>query len=89
LVEALITGIPLVASDIPMNLEAISPGRLSFIFPVGNHVALAEQMARLMTKYEEAKRIGMIARERAMENYDIKKVAAEYEAALIQVAYGK
>ena len=89
LVEALITGIPLVASDIPMNLEAISPGRLSFIFPVGNHVALAEQMARLMTEYEEAKRIGRIARERAMENYDIKKVAAEYEAALIQVAYGK
>ena len=89
LVEALITGIPLVASDIPMNLEAISPGRLSYIFPVGNHVALAEQMSRVMTEYEEAKRIGRIARERAIEYYDIRKVAAEYEAAVKQVANGK
>ncbi len=89
LVEALITGIPLVASDIPMNLEAISPGRLSFIFPVGNHIALAGQMARVMTEYEEAKRIGKIARERAIDYYDIKKVSAEYEAALKQVVNGK
>ncbi|MFM1963801.1 MAG: hypothetical protein RLZZ172_2646, partial [Bacteroidota bacterium] len=67
LIEALITGIPLVASDIPMNLEAISPGRLSFIFKAGDAGSLAVQMDRLMSHYDEACRVGTIARSRALD----------------------
>ena len=47
-----------------------------------------EKMSREINKFEKAKRIGRIARERAIEYYEIKKVAAEYEAAVKQVANG-
>ncbi len=85
LVEALITGIPLVASDIPMNLEAISPGRLSFIFKAGNADSLAFQMEKLMTDYEGACRIAGIAKNRSMDYYNIRNVASEYASTLRQV----
>jgi glycosyltransferase involved in cell wall biosynthesis len=89
LVEALVTGIPLVASDIPMNLEAISPGRLSFIFKAGDADSLAFQMERLMSEYQEAYKIAGIARNRAMDYYNIRNVASEYASILTQVANGR
>jgi glycosyltransferase involved in cell wall biosynthesis len=89
LVEALITGIPFVASDIPMNLEAISPGRLSFIFRSGDADSLAKEMDKLMSQYDEACRIGAIARNRASDYYDIKNIASDYEATLREVLNGK
>jgi glycosyltransferase involved in cell wall biosynthesis len=89
LVEALVTGIPLVASDIPMNLEAISPGRLSFIFKAGDADSLAFQMERLMSDYHEACRIAGIARNRAMDYYNIRHVASVYASTLIQVVNGR
>lgn len=89
LVEALITGIPFVASDIPMNLEAISPGRLSFIFRAGDADSLTNEMDKLMTHYDEACRIGEIARNRASDYYDIKNIASAYEATLREVLNGK
>jgi glycosyltransferase involved in cell wall biosynthesis len=89
LVEALVTGIPLVASDIPMNLEAISPGRLSFIFKAGDADSLAFQMERLMSDYHEACRIAGIARNRAMDYYNIQHVASVYASTLIQVVNGR
>lgn len=89
LVEALITGIPFVASDIPMNLEAISPARLSFIFKSGDADSLAEQMDKLMSGYDEACRIGAIARSRATDYYDIRNIASDYEATLREVTNGK
>jgi glycosyltransferase involved in cell wall biosynthesis len=89
LVEALVTGIPLVASDIPMNLEAISPGRLSFIFKAGDADSLAFQMERLMSDYGEACRIAEIARNRAMDYYNIRYVASVYASTLKQVVNGR
>jgi glycosyltransferase involved in cell wall biosynthesis len=89
LVEALVTGIPLVVSDIPMNLEAISPGRLSFIFKAGDADSLAFQMERLMSEYNEACRIAGIARNRAIDYYSIRNVASVYGSTLTQVANGR
>ena len=89
LVEALMTGIPLVASDIPMNLEAISPGRLVNIFQTGNVSDLVSKMENLMNNYDMACSVGEICRKRAIDNYDIRSIASTYETALFSLLKNK
>lgn len=85
LVEAMMTGIPIVASDLPMNLEAISPGKLAYIYQTGNVEDLALKMESLMNNYNKACEIGMITRLRAIENYDIRNIATNYELTIKDV----
>ena len=89
LVEALITGIPIVASDIPMNLEAISPGKDAYIFRHNDSRDLYDKMVDLMSNYDNACKIGMIMRSRAIDNYDIRKVSHVYAKTIETVVNGK
>jgi glycosyltransferase involved in cell wall biosynthesis len=89
LVEALITGIPIVASDIPMNLEAISPGKDAYIFRHNDSRDLYDKMVDLMSNYHNACKIGMIMRSRAIDNYDIRKVSHVYAKTIETVVNGK
>jgi glycosyltransferase involved in cell wall biosynthesis len=89
LVEAAITGIPIVASDIPMNLEAISPGKNAWFFHHTDWNDLYETMLSLMTNYSRACEIGKIIRLRAIDNYDIQQIAYEYSKTIETVVYGK
>lgn len=86
LVEALIAGIPLVASDIPMNLEAISPGKDAYFFSHNDYRDLYDKMDQLMNSYEVSCEVAKIMRSRAIDNYDIRKVANEY-AKTIQTVF--
>ena len=78
LVEALITGIPIVASDIPMNIEAISPGKDAYFFCSKDWRDLHDKMNKLMNNYENACEIGQVMRMRAIDNYDIVQVVEIY-----------
>jgi glycosyltransferase involved in cell wall biosynthesis len=89
LVEALIMGLPIVASDIPMNLEAVSPGKDAYFFRSTDHQNLYEKMRALMNEYEEACELGRLMRSRAIDNYDIQQVAYTYEKTLESIVYGK
>ncbi len=89
LVEALITGIPIVASDIPMNIEAVSPGKDAYFFRSKDHQHLYEKMLALMNGYENACELGKLMRSRAIVNYDIQNVAYSYEKTLETVVYGQ
>jgi len=89
LVEALITGIPLVASDIPMNLEAISPGKDAYFFRSNDSLDLYDKMDQLMNNYDSACEIGKLMRCRAIVNYDIRKVANDYAKTIETVVNGK
>jgi glycosyltransferase involved in cell wall biosynthesis len=89
LVEALISGIPIVASDIPMNMEAISPGKDAYIFKNNDSRDLYEKMNLLMNNYDSACDFGKVMRCRAIDNYDIREVAKTYEKTIKTVVYGK
>ena len=89
LVEALIAGIPLVASDIPMNLEAISPGKDAYFFRHNDSRDLYDKMDQLMNSYEVSCEVSKIMRLRAIHNYDIRKVANEYAKTIQTVLNGK
>jgi glycosyltransferase involved in cell wall biosynthesis len=89
LIEACISGIPIVASDIPMNLEAISPGKDAYFFRHNDWTDLYKQMVELMSNYTQACEIGKIVRLRAIDNYDIVHIANQYEKVIETVVYGK
>jgi glycosyltransferase involved in cell wall biosynthesis len=89
LVEACITGIPIVASDIPMNLEAISPGKDAYFFRHNDWTDLYKKKVELMSNYSQACEIGKIVRLRAIDNYDIEHIANQYEKTIETVVFGK
>jgi glycosyltransferase involved in cell wall biosynthesis len=85
LIEAMMAGIPIIASDIPMNLEAVTHNKTARVFPVKNIEALASEMQWVMNHYEEAKVLGRAARVEALDRFDIQKIAKQYESVLKEI----
>lgn len=85
LVEAMMAGIPIIASDIPMNLEAIQPNQTALVFPVGNWEALANQMKNAIENPQVMLELGNQARIVAAQKFDIEGIARHYEATISKV----
>ncbi|TXE02401.1 glycosyltransferase [Algoriphagus aquimarinus] len=85
LVEAMMAGIPIIASDVPMNLEAITPGQNGIVFPVKNIDSLKSQMQFAIENPEQMEEFGKNARMTAIQRFDIEKIAKEYEGVLLEV----
>ena len=88
LVEAMAVGIPIIASDIPMNMEAIN-SNTALIYPVKDTNQLVDQMIRVIEQYPQMTEMGKRAREEAAARFDIREIAAQYESFLKEVASGK
>ena len=85
LVEAMLSGIPIIASDIPMNLEAVKANETALTFPVKNSKILAEQMIFAIQNPTLVAELGSNARKVSTEKFDIKKTAKQYEDLLRSV----
>jgi glycosyltransferase involved in cell wall biosynthesis len=85
LVEAMLAGIPIIASDIPMNLEAITPGHNALTFKVKSVEDLASKMEYAISHQEEMALMGEHAREEAMRRFNISVIAAQYEKLLHEI----
>lgn len=84
LVEAMMAGIPIIASDIPMNLEAVTSGENALVFPVRNEGQLFEKMKEAIESPERMAQLGKNARDEAIKRFDIQVIAKEYESVLIE-----
>lgn len=85
LIEAMLAGIPIIASDIPMNLEAIKADETALTFPVKNVEFLAKQMIFAIKNPEIVSSLGIKARDEAINRFDIKKTAKQYEDTLCEL----
>ena len=86
LVEAIIAGIPVISSAIPMNLEAITEGETGFIHPVSDVAALHAKMQEVFNDYPEAIKRGRAARAKAIQEYDLNTISQQYVALLKQAS---
>ncbi|MCS5489030.1 glycosyltransferase family 4 protein [Algoriphagus limi] len=86
LVEAMMAGIPIIASEIPMNLEAVESNKSALIFPVCDNKALEKQMLFAIENPEFMYHLGQEARNQAIKRFDIEKIAKQYEETLINLA---
>jgi glycosyltransferase involved in cell wall biosynthesis len=82
LVEAMMAGIPIIASDIPMNLEAVKDQESALVFPVSNTKALEEMMIYAIENPDLMLELGNQARTVASQRFDIEVIAKEYEGVL-------
>ncbi|MDN3204689.1 glycosyltransferase [Algoriphagus sediminis] len=85
LVEAMMVGIPIIASDISMNLEAVSDRETALVYPVGQVEALIEKMIWAISCKEKVKVLGEKARQKAKKDFDIEVISKDYEKVLYSV----
>jgi glycosyltransferase involved in cell wall biosynthesis len=89
LVEAMMTGIPIISSDIPMNLEAVENNKTALVHQLKNATDLADKMQEMISNYETMIAMGKRARKVAIEKFDIKNIAKQYETLLIESVNNK
>lgn len=89
LVEAMLVGIPIIASDIPMNLEAVSHEETALIFAVNDPYLLADQLKVAIDNPDRMAMLGIEARKKAIEKFSIVKIAREYEGQLKSIVGAK
>lgn len=86
LVEAMMAGIPIIASDIPMNLEAVTDGKTALTFKVGDPQDLFSKMKVALEHPEQMAAMGKEARREAEARFDIEKIARDYEGVVKRIS---
>ena len=76
--EALSTGVPVLASRIGGIPEYVQDGQAGFLFPPGDHAALAALIRRLHDNPEECRRLGSQARADAVERFSVANNINDY-----------
>ncbi len=84
LVEAMMTGIPIISSDIPMNLEAVDNNKTALVHKLKDITDLTNKMEEMISNYPSMIEMGKRARQVAFEKFDIKNIAKQYETLLIE-----
>ena len=73
-IEAMLTGLPVVAADVRGPAEQVIPEVTGLLVPAGDASALAMALRRLVADPALRARMGAAGRARAVERYDETKV---------------
>jgi glycosyltransferase involved in cell wall biosynthesis len=79
LIEAMSSSLPVIASDIEGNNEAVTQGETGFLVPYGEVYLLAEDIQKLIENRELSEEMGEKARKRVEEFFSLKKHVREVE----------
>lgn len=79
LLEAMVAGVPVVASDIGGNPEIVRDGVDGLLFPTADETALRERLQRLCVDSHLRACLGKAGRERVLEGFSIEAMIARYE----------
>jgi N-acetyl-alpha-D-glucosaminyl L-malate synthase BshA len=80
ILEALSTGVPVVATRCGGPEEVVLHGECGYLSEVGDVEGMAENCLRLLTDDELYARFSQRAREQAVTNFDIRKITNRYES---------
>lgn len=78
--EAMASGVPVIASDVGGLREVVQHGKTGFLESVGDTKAMAEDAITLLTDHELHENFCRAARERASELFDYHDIIPQYEA---------
>jgi glycosyltransferase involved in cell wall biosynthesis len=84
--EAMASGVPVVASRVGGLPEVVEHGVTGYLAPVGDVEAMAELSLRILSDCAERKRFGEAGRERAVRLFDWHDVVPRYEEIYRRVA---
>jgi glycosyltransferase involved in cell wall biosynthesis len=79
LLEAMASGLPVVATHVGGNPEVVVDGHTGLLVPARSPVELAGAILSLISEPERARRMGTNGRRRVEAEFDMKRVASRYE----------
>jgi glycosyltransferase involved in cell wall biosynthesis len=85
IVEAMLSGLPVVATDIRGSREEVVDGKTGFLVPLGHVAALAQALAKLARDPALRRTLGEAGRIRALDLYDESKIV-DRQIALLEIA---
>jgi glycosyltransferase involved in cell wall biosynthesis len=85
LLEARAAGVPIIASDVGGIPEVLSGGAAGILVPVGDEVALAEAIVRVLDDVELAEELGARAAA-GLEPFTVSRMVGEYDKLYAQLA---
>ena len=77
--EAMASGLPVVATDVGGNSEVVVSGETGYLAPPNSPELLSELMLRLTGNPVDLARMGQAARRRVTEHFNLRTVVAAYE----------
>lgn len=77
LLEAMSEGLPVIASDVIGNKDAVLDGETGFLFPLDAPQAAAEQIISLLEQPQQGRNMGLAGFRRVKENFSVDKMVAE------------
>ena len=79
LLEAMASGLPVVATRVGGNPEVVAHGQTGWLVPAGDPVSLAEAIAKCWTQADLCVKMGVAARQRVERLFNIHSMIATYE----------
>jgi len=79
LLEAMASGLPVVATDVGGNREVVIPQVTGLLVPSRNPVALAAALEKLASSAALRRSMGSAGRRRVEENFDVRTMTSRYE----------
>ena len=77
--EAMASGLPVVATSVGGIPEAVEDGVTGMLVPAGNATSLADALLRVGSNTQNARAMGMAGRMRAEALFDVRRMVSEYE----------
>jgi len=86
LLEAMASGLPLLATDVGGNPEVVKDGEVGWLFAPGDTPALARHIDALTSFAELRDRMGTAGRQRALQYFSVDRMLSEYRDLYRQLA---
>jgi glycosyltransferase involved in cell wall biosynthesis len=80
IMEAMVAGIPVVATDIAGNRDLVVPGETGYLVPVGDRAAFARHTHELLNDAALARRLGDAGRARMLAEFSVERMIERHAA---------